>query len=78
MVTGTFTVPTLQVPGNAQDGITYSAAVWVGIDGGLACPGAVLQTDVIMNTTTAGDVRYNMPLSTSGTPAVRIPVLSFS
>lgn len=44
-ITGQFTVPTPSVPSGSPDG-TYSAAIWVGIDGASSLNSAILQAGV--------------------------------
>ncbi|KAI0058826.1 hypothetical protein BV25DRAFT_1840686 [Artomyces pyxidatus] len=60
-VTGTFVVPTPQVPDDSSssggDG-SYSASAWVGIDGD-SCSNAILQTGVDFTVDDSGDVSYD-------------------
>nr|GAT47110.1 predicted protein [Mycena chlorophos] len=56
-VTGTFVVPTPQVPAGGAANGTYSGSIWVGIDGA-TCDSAILQTGIDF-TINNGQVSYD-------------------
>ena len=47
-VYGTFTVPTISLPAGGDEGSSYYASAWVGLDG-YTCESAILQTGVDFN-----------------------------
>ncbi|KAI4720010.1 hypothetical protein E4T48_03798 [Aureobasidium sp. EXF-10727] len=60
-VTGTFTVPMINLPTDRgkDSHLEYAAGVWVGIDGSNECQGVVMQTGVNMWISPNGDLDYN-------------------
>ncbi|KAI9701331.1 MAG: hypothetical protein M1820_006553 [Bogoriella megaspora] len=59
-ITGTFTVPSVQLPSGGNSGTAYSASAWVGLDG-YTCGSAILQTGIdftLQNGRTTYDAWY--------------------
>ncbi|KAL2259523.1 hypothetical protein VTK26DRAFT_6780 [Humicola hyalothermophila] len=47
-VTGAITIPPIRLPPGGDPDVLYAVSAWVGIDGELACPRAILQAGVDM------------------------------